>query len=272
MSSQLGGPIQRFLARALASRPTTSGNPPLSTDTPPNQLHITDNYPTQPHNSVCRNILVSTLAQRYRATSWMIDEATENGPRHIISKCVRQFPELFAGNDKAKLAKASRWWKVRDDTVALKIEGKRGGNISSLTRDGTRRAQFMAQKGRGRKRANWVRALFMDLRSEFERLRSAGLKFSASVLRDHAVMMISQAAVGSSYQKLLHHNGASLENKITIRGIQHFMHAKNIVARKQTGKLMLSSKKEALLEKTVAYHMGELQRGSKSGLLNEDNI
>ena len=260
MHSQLGGPIQRSLARALASRPTTSRNPLLAPTHPQNKLHITDNYPTQPHNSVRRNILVSTLAQRYRATSWMIDGATENGPQHIISKCVRQLPELFAGNEKAKLAKASRWWKVQDDTMALKIEGKRGGNISSLTRDGIRGAQFKAQKGRGRKRANWVRALFMVFRSEFERLR------------DHAVLMISQAAVGSPYHKSLHQNGVSLENKITIRWIQHFMRAKNIVARKQTGKLMLSSEKEGLLEKTVAYHIGELQRGFESGLLYEDNI
>ena len=35
---------------------------------------------------------------------------------------------------------------------------------------------------------------------------------------------------------------------------------------------MLSSEKEALLEKTVSYYMGELQPGFESGLLNEDNI
>ena len=43
-----------------------------------------------------------------------------------------------------------------------------------------------------------------------------------------------------------------------------------IVHRAQTGKLMVSATKQDLIEKTIAYHMGKLRHGFRSGDLNED--
>ena len=44
----------------------------------------------------------------------------------------------------------------------------------------------------------------------------------------------------------------------------------DIVHGAQTGKLMVSPVKQDHIEKTIAYHMGELRRGFESGDLNED--
>ena len=48
--------------------------------------------------------------------------------------------------------------------------------------------------------------------------------------------------------------------------------ANGIVMRMQTGKMLCSPEKEAHIEMSVSYHMGELHRGFKSGVLREELI
>lgn len=199
----------------------------------------------------------------------MIAEAETNGVRHIMSKAVKQFPYLFCGNMKANLQKASRWWSQRETTIALKENGRRG-LITSEAAHGIKRAHFKAMAGRGRKRTKWVAALYPDLLADFERLRAAGLKFSSSVLRTHAIKLINDAEEGSYYRRGARHNGKPILERITVLWIQHFMAAN--VLRAQIGKLMVSPEKELLIEKSVAFHLGELKRGFESGLLNETRI
>lgn len=50
-----------------------------------------------------RRVQVHKLGQRYKATLWMIEHANPNGEKKIISKCVKEFPQLFPGIYQASL-------------------------------------------------------------------------------------------------------------------------------------------------------------------------
>ena len=77
--------------------------------------------------------------------------------------------------------------------------------------------QVKSMRGSGRKRSTWAKELYKDLRSDFERLRCAGLKFSTSVLRDHALMLIRDAPTGCAYHNSVMDRGKKIEDRITIR-------------------------------------------------------
>lgn len=186
---------------------------------------------------------VNLLRERYKATQWMIEKAEEQGEERIISKVVKAFPQYFTGNMKANLQKASRWWRKRDETMLLQQPGHRRGLVSGVTHAGGNRANFKAVCGRGRKRAPWVHALYKDLFEEFERLRAAGSKISASVLRSQALDMIKNASPDCIYHESTQ-SGSTLSSRITFRWIQRFMECNRIVKGPQTGKLMISGEEE----------------------------
>lgn len=155
------------------------------------------------------------------------------------------------------------------------MEFKRGGRrglVSGHTSWGVKRARFKALAGRGRKRSKWASELYPVLRSDFEKLRAVGLKFSVGVLKTHAVTLIRHAPEGSSFHQDVMDRGRRIQDLITYRWIQHFLSANRIVLRSQTGKLLVSPAQELLIEKSVAFHLGELKRGFESGLLNENRI
>jgi len=276
MTPRSGGPIERAIANALrrqaasqAAQKRDVANGQVSSDVP----DINEVTPPQAAaKAPRRRVSVNLLSTRYAVTEWMIREAEENGDRHITSKAVQNFPQHFVGTTNAKLAKASRWWKQREITMALKTEKRRSGMLTSECRRSARKIGFKALKGRGRKRAKWVQHLYADLLREFERLRSVGLKFSSTVLRDHARFMIESAPPESENHKSVLENNKLILEKITVRWVQHFMCANSIVLRAQTGKLLVSPLKESIIEKSVAFHLGELKRGFQSGLLREECI
>jgi len=258
------GPIERAFARAEANR-AEGRNARQSDNSPSTPLPISSEL-TGPSETttidLCsrRRVHVNKLSERYAATSWMVAEAAENGDKHIVSKAVKKFPSFFAGNNKANLQKASRWWSMREETMALKKTG-RAGSLTAHALHGVKRAHFKALKGRGRKRSQWVSALYPVLLAEFERLKAAGLKFSPAVIRRHAIELVSTADENKPYHATVQDKGQSIVTRITIRWVQHFMTANNIVLRAQTGKLLASPEKEMFIEKSVAFHLGVLKRG-----------
>lgn len=221
---------------------------------------------------VRRKIHVTTLSERYRATEWMIEHVRENGEKHIATKCIKQFPALFPGSSVANITKAMRWWKDRENTMGLKITGKRKGNFCFSTVRRNKRMRLKAIGGRGRKRAVWVSDLYNDLRDEFERLRSVGVKFNTSLLLQHAKKLISEANVECSYHRSNVINDKPILEHISIRWIQNFMSSNNIVLRAQSGKLSVSPKKQLQIDRTIAFHLGFLKRAFESGELNEDTV
>lgn len=164
-----------------------------------------------------RKTHVNTLSERMKATQWIIAYANENDEKHIASKCVRHFPEFFPGNEESSIQKASRWWKSRMITSSLTVPGKRIGNFTFSSTRSRKRANLKAMAGQGRERAEWVESLYIDLRSDFEWLRAAGVKFDTSMLQTHALMMVMEAEHGSKYHESIVYNGKPIAQYITKR-------------------------------------------------------
>lgn len=202
----------------------------------------------------------NTLSERYVATTWMVNEVQKSGPKHIISKAVRQFPLFFTGNAKAGLQKASNWWRNREKTLSLNSNGHLPGLHSTAGRSGIKRASLKALPGRGRRRAKWVSALYIDLLHEFERLSSVGVQFSPPILRCLAQHLMKTADVGIEYHWSNTCNEKQIIEKVTSRWIQQFMETYNIVHRcRQSRRLMTTPTKKEEIEKYVAYHLGVIK-------------
>lgn len=275
------GPIERALARATQTPSTPAPTTPLTVtnDGPQNAAPSPDDTAQQAGDDSShsahvqrRTVHVNTLGQRYAVTRWMSDYTTLNGGKHIASKAVREFPLVFTGNMKAKLQKASRWWAQRDATLQLKTPGKRLSNLTMASTRRNKRCNLKALGGRGRKRAKWVCALYEALLQDFERLRSAGVKFNTCILLQHARSLINSSETNSPFHHTVCQKGKPIIQCLTARWLQHFMSASRIVLRAQTGKLMVSPLKQAHIEKSVAFHLGILKRGFASGELQEDNM
>ena len=91
----------------------------------------------------------------------MIADVEQNGEAKIELRTIRNFPDQFRSEQKAKLMKASRWWKDRDTiTASLSDKRRRSGTIKAINsvcqRGPRRRLEKKAIDGRGRKRQTWV--------------------------------------------------------------------------------------------------------------------
>lgn len=260
----MAGPIERAMAKARNARARSGAE---ASAPKPDEVCNQDHTPVPPPIPRRRKIHVNKLSERYAATKWMLETAATDGHDKIISKCVRHFSQMFPGNAKANLEKASRWWKMRETTMALK-------NIPGSLSLSTRRARLSkkAVSGRGPKRSEWVIALYKDLLEAFERLRAAGVRFSTQLLLQEARDMVQKSGEGSSYHHSLLVYGVPIMEKLTARWIKHFMSFHKIVLRCQTGKLMLSPSKRDFIERSVAYHLGVLQRGFNDGTFLEETI
>lgn len=62
--------------------------------------------------------------------------------------------------------------------------------VSSTTKDGIKKLAVKAQRGRGGKRSKRVSILYVKLLSELGRLREAGVRFNAPLLRQLAFDVI----------------------------------------------------------------------------------
>ena len=231
--------------------------------------------PKQPKRAVQH---VLSLAQRAVIVRWMVMRSEQYGNKHIRSRAVAQFPHLFRGSSNANVAKASRLWKDRDNYLYTTDSGRSTlrGFHATITRRflGTRaRVDLKARKGRGRKRAPWVLALQRNWVEEFNRLRKLGVKFNYKNLQSLGKHLLENSS-SDEYNSLMldSRTQRQLHTFITARSTQSFADRFGIVSRALTGKHKLSPAKIERLEKQVAYHLGVMARGFRSGELNEDCI
>lgn len=125
---------------------------------------------------------VSTKAQRIKVLKWMQVAVLLCGHEtHIILDAVKEFPDVFrAPNANANLVKCSRWWKARAHiTAAYEHDAK---SLSGSFEGNWKWVELKCVRGHGRKPADWVTWLYPIIREDFEKLKSARLKFSPSVL------------------------------------------------------------------------------------------
>ena len=283
-----GSPIFAAFERVQALRERTAiiaASEPSSVPRSAATMSITNNdsdhptmgtEPVQPKRAVQH---VLSLAQRAVIVRWMVMKSEQYGNKHIPSRAVAQFPHLFRGTSNANIAKASRLWKDRDNYLYTTDRHGRStlrGSPATNTRRvlGTRaRVYLNARKGRGRKRAPWVRALHRDWVEEFDRLRKLGVKFNYRNLQSLGKHLLENSS-SDEYNSLMldSRTQRQLHTFITARFTQSFADRFGIVSRALTGKYKLSPANIERLEKQVAYHLGFMARGFRSGKLNEDCI
>lgn len=227
------------------------------------------------------------ISERFVATKWMIDHSAIHGETNIKSKAVRRFPRIFTGSEKAALQKASRWWKSRHSTLALRDPDVRTGSVTAHMRGGAIRSPLKALPGRGRRRAKWVSSLHKALLKEYERLHVTGLKVSSSVLQAVAKELVAKAPSQSEFGiETKAQDGVPIVNKINARWVDQFMHAHEIILRWpgiRTRRInpgtagsggvtsnMTGGGRRGPLEKHVAYHLGQLKRGFDDGTFDDD--
>jgi DDE superfamily endonuclease len=197
--------------------------------------------------------------------------------KHIASKAVKNFPEMFRGTEKANLQKASRWWKARDAFLLLfkNGEGPLEKKSLSVNQDGPgrKRVQMKAVTGRGPKRQAWVEWLHMKLLEEFRRLKAARVKFSPKLLLAMA-RGILQSSVHPDFKAtaMCPRDKNLIMDKLTHRWILTFQERFNIRICFQTGKLATSPAHEADMRKTVAFLLGQIQRDFVPGALDENMV
>lgn len=167
---------------------------------------------------------VSTMATRKAVVSWMIEDEAVHGEKCLISRTVKAFPEHFCGNDKANLAKVSRWWKARDEILQDDDEEDDAEMEHSLVLVGSRpQARLKARAGRGRKRAAWVNWLHTQLLEETDRLRKTGVKVSPKLLQEIAIHILRMSNADFTEKTLDPKDGLPIIQKITPQWIQGFM-------------------------------------------------
>ena len=116
--------------------------------------------------------------------------------------------------------KDTRWWKIRDKV------GKYGDinrkSISSVVSSVRKRVNLKAVSGRRRRRTEWVTYLYVELMSEFMRLKAAGVKFSPALIGQLARTVMNDAPLYSSNFIDLF-DDKPIVDKIKTRWVQQFM-------------------------------------------------
>lgn len=79
-----------------------------------------------------------------------------------------------------------------------------GIRVTRVLAEGRRKENVRALQGRGRKRIDWVDALNVYLRSEFDRLRRLGVKHNMKNLRALALDLIKKSASPDNFESMIH--------------------------------------------------------------------
>lgn len=220
-----------------------------------------------------QNVLTDT--QRFSIAQWMIKDAADNGEKGVKARAVRHFPTHFRGEYNANISRAIRYWRDRHNICNRHEKNSRHNNlvVSSSTRGCVKQVRVKARKGRGRKRSAWVRVLYEELHAEFERLRGAGVRFDAPLLRQLAVDIITKSTNPLCNNSTTdERSGINIKLHIRPIWVTRFMATKNIVSRTQTGKLLMSPAKREVINRKISYHLGQLRRDFLAGHINECDI
>lgn len=91
--------------------------------------------------------------------------------------------------------------------MALKSQESLLNQFNGTIAGDVERARFKDVKGRGRKKYAWVAAMYPCLISEFERLKTVGVKLSCGVLYTLVKALIMEQEAGSPFGSAVYING-----------------------------------------------------------------
>ena len=104
-----------------------------------------------------------------------------------------------------------------------------------------------------------VKWLYAELIDEFDRYRKAGVKFSSKLLVQLGKYII-RISVHPIFASGYLFKDKHIIDIVDFRCISRFMDVNNVVARAQTGKLMMSAGRMDQIAKEISYHLGVFER------------
>ncbi len=223
---------------------------------------------------------VSTKSQRKQVIDWMISEVMHSGTEKKISvKAVENFPSIFKVTDHRTrtccIQKAYRWYIGRSEFLAaLQTPENRHMTVAVTNKTGVsvKRVSVKALAGRGRKRQDWTEYLHSMLLMEFERYTASGVQMSRPLLQSIAVNLLQEPDSAFNADEVDSGSNKPISSLITPWWIGAFMSRFNIVIRKQSGSLQRSPSHTRFIERTVAYHLGQVQRLFEVGDMDENMV
>jgi hypothetical protein len=221
---------------------------------------------------------------RIEAVKFMMEWKAQHGEaeKGAMKACIDRFPQFFRSNYKANMEKARSWWMTRDVILQdLKENGKsKSQSLStSKTAGGVRTTKFKKTRpGRGRKLSPWKKWLYPKLWQGVLRFMKAGVGMNY-----RRIMYVAKKIIDQSEHQLWNKNSIiattyKREKKqknimalIDSGFVQGFVTHYNLSYRTPAGKMMVSPEKKQLLEKELAYHLGQLKAGFENGEFDPNN-
>lgn len=159
----------------------------------------------------------------------------------LREKAILHIPQQFRGSANANVVRAMRLWESRGDYKNEDgIVNYRGvtSDVTRMTKLGPKGVRRKARTGPGRKSADCVEWIHQELRSELGRVcnKSTNVAYSRNLMDPRSER--------------------PLYTKIDMSLVQTFYEGFRIVSCSNSGKTLISPKKELHINRKVSYHLG----------------
>ncbi len=210
---------------------------------------------------------VMTIRDKVKVATWMTQKVAEGDEKNLATRAVIEFPMLFNSHTKqANWRKSKRIFEDRDKILGEKTK-------KTVSRRGSENVSVLLKKalpGRGRKTSDWVNWLYNEVEDEFRRLRSLGVRFTSTSIKNLAIKLLEDS--DSVYNAKTLEDGELIKNKINDSWVARFLAKKNIISRSEKGKKLVSEEKRKEIDSSVAFHLGRLKYEFENNLLDENAV
>lgn len=212
---------------------------------------------------------------RIHIAKWMINDSSINEEKNLNSRAVQGFPDHFCGHYNANIMPACWYWNLRQKILSRNETNTRGNYlvITSASLSGIKKGSCEYTCGSWGKKSAIGECVVRVSHCGVRRTLECWFSIWISSYRQLVLDSIENS------DKPFYNNRASdprtgilIKELIRPMWITRFMQCMNIVFCSQTGNLMVSSAKRELIDRQVAFHVGQLSRDLKSGLIREEDI
>lgn len=196
--------------------------------------------------------------------------------QNISSITVKAFPLLFHTSINADLVHATRVWKSRFDFIGDNGRIKHIGLTSSITMNTIAVMKQINLKEKfiqGRKIAQWVDQLYIEMRDESDRFRKVEIKFNMHTSLLLSLHLLDEKLNGVYGKGIVDSKTGKLqESMITMRWIQNYYERCSILRTLQSRKLKFSSENTVQLKKENEKKLRRLKVRFENVDLVEDDV
>lgn len=220
------------------------------------------------HVSPRQRQFVATLNDKQKVVLYLQSEyeSAGNDESKLLPKAFTKFPHIFKSRKyNNNYMKVRRWWDNREKLLSVTKRKQFTRWVACKRKIGF----VKTLNGRGRKLQPWVVWIYQELKATYDRLDSADVPLTPSLLVDLAKGIIR----GSDHRQFNFRTTVGKSKKriytlISHAWIHRFLHKHNLALREPGGRGLASPKKERSIRKVIAYHLGGLKEAFDSGDLD----